>query len=231
MARGPDYHPHVIGSAGASGPVPTPTPGRRPGPTVAQAAAKRGFDVVVAAAVLLVSAPVIAVSAVAARWDTGASGLFRQQRIGRFGRPFRIYKIRTMRASAAITTTTTVCGDPRVTRLGGVLRRFKIDELPQLLNVLRGEMSLVGPRPDVAGYADLLAGPDRIVLAVRPGITGPASLAYRDEANLLAAVEDPERHNREVIWPDKVRINAEYVRNYRFRDDLRYLWRTLAAGR
>jgi lipopolysaccharide/colanic/teichoic acid biosynthesis glycosyltransferase len=107
-------------------------------------------------------------------------------------------------------------------------RRTKIDELPQLFNVLWGDMSFVGPRPDVPGFADRLEGVDRIILSVRPGITGPASLKYRDEEALLASQEDPERYNREVIWPDKVRINLDYVKHWSFAGDIGYILKTVA---
>ncbi|MGM0760450.1 MAG: sugar transferase, partial [Thermodesulfobacteriota bacterium] len=103
----------------------------------------------------------------------------------------------------------------------------KIDALPQLINALKGDMSFVGPRPDVPGYADLLEGEDRVILSVRPGITGPATLHYRDEEALLAEQDDPEAYNRDVIWPDKVRLNREYVENWSFRKDLQYIWQTV----
>lgn len=194
--------------------------------TPAQAALKRALDVGAAAIALACLWPVIALAIFLARRDTGASGLFRQQRIGRNGKPFTVVKIRTMRAIAG--TTITTGDDPRLTPLGARLRRSKIDELPQLWNVLKGEMSLVGPRPDVAGYADRLTGEDRIVLKLRPGITGPATLKYRNEEELLAAQADPQTYNDQVIWPDKVAINRSYYLNYRLRDDLRYIWQTLA---
>ena len=111
-------------------------------------------------------------------------------------------KIRTMNSVGG--TTVTTANDTRITRSGALMRRLKIDELPQLINVLRGEMSLVGPRPDVPGFADLLIGDDRVVLTVRPGITGPAAIEYRHEEEILARVADPEGYNRDVIWPDKV---------------------------
>jgi lipopolysaccharide/colanic/teichoic acid biosynthesis glycosyltransferase len=111
--------------------------------------------------------------------------------------------------------------------MGRILRRTKIDELPQLWNVLKGDMSFVGPRPDVSGFADKLMGVERAVLSVRPGITGPASLKYSDEEVLLAKVEDPEVYNREVIWPDKVRINLMYIKNWSLVGDLRYLLQTI----
>ena len=121
--------------------------------------------------------------------------------------------------------------DARVTPAGRFFRRSKIDELPQLFNVLAGSMSFVGPRPDTPGFADALEGEDRIVLAVRPGITGPATLKYRNEESLLAAQPDPERFNREVIYPDKVRLNRRYVECYRFSEDLRLLALTFFTRR
>jgi lipopolysaccharide/colanic/teichoic acid biosynthesis glycosyltransferase len=116
-----------------------------------------------------------------------------------------------------------------VTRIGRILRKSKIDELPQLLNVLAGQMSFVGPRPDVPGFADRLQGEERLLLSVRPGITGPASLAYRDEEALLAAQSDPEAFNREVIYPDKVQLNLKYIRNYRLWTDLECIARSVAS--
>jgi len=123
-----------------------------------------------------------------------------------------------------------VNGDDRVTHLGRLLRRYKLDELPELWNVLKGEMSLVGPRPDVPGYADRLAGSDREVLRLKPGITGPATLKYANEEHILAAAPDPKRFNDEVIFPDKVRINLEYMRNWSLVEDIRILWRTVFRG-
>lgn len=198
---------------------------RPPGLTPRQRALKRGFDLVVASALLLVTWPVMVLAWIVASFDTRANGLFRQTRIGRDGQPFRVLKIRTMRR-ASVGSTVTTAGDARITRSGTVLRRFKVDELPQLVNVLRGEMSLVGPRPDVPGFADLLTGDDRVVASVRPGITGPAALAYRAEEQLLARVADPERYNREVLWPDKVRMNREYVERWSLGLDVACLVRT-----
>ena len=123
----------------------------------------------------------------------------------------------------------TRAGDLRITRSGRVMRKLKIDELPQLVNVLLGQMSLVGPRPDVPGYADVLTGDDRLMLSVRPGITGPATLAYRHEEELLASVPDPETYNREVLWPDKVRLNCAYVLDWSFAKDLGYLLATASS--
>jgi lipopolysaccharide/colanic/teichoic acid biosynthesis glycosyltransferase len=120
-----------------------------------------------------------------------------------------------------------VAGDARITPLGEKLRRYKLDELPELWNVLIGDMSFVGPRPDVPGYADALTGDDREVLKLRPGITGPASLKYRNEEELLAKVEDPQRYNDEVIFPDKVRLNRYYLHHYSFWMDLKMIFATV----
>ena len=193
----------------------------------AQRFTKRAFDLALAVPGLVASAPVIAIAAMLARRDTGASGIFRQQRIGRHGRPFTVYKIRTMRAVEG--TSVTTAGDARITPLGAKLRQWKIDELPQLWNVVKGEMSFVGPRPDVAGFADMLEGDDREVLKLRPGITGPATLKYRNEEQLLAAAEDPEAYNREVIWPDKVAINRDYLANYSLARDIALIWQTVTG--
>lgn len=149
----------------------------------------------------------------------GGPALFRQTRIGRHGKPFTIYKFRTMTVGHG-GSSVSVAGESRITPLGAVLRRYKIDELPELWNVLIGDMSFVGPRPDVPGYADRLLGDDREMLELRPGITGPASLKYRNEEELLAAVDNPQEYNDTVIYPDKVRINRYYLHNYSFVKDI-----------
>lgn len=197
------------------------------GLSTAQAAAKRLFDVTVAAVVLLAAFWLIALAWAAASVDTRANGFFTQQRVGRHGRRFRVIKLRTMRRDPAVTTSVTTSADTRITHLGRFFRKTKLDELPQFINVLVGDMSLVGPRPDVAGYADRLTGRDRIILTVRPGITGPATLKYRDEESLLAEQPDPRRYNDEVIFPDKVKINREYVENWSFTKDIRYIVETV----
>ncbi|MDE5669797.1 MAG: sugar transferase [Duncaniella sp.] len=156
----------------------------------------------------------------------GGPVLFRQQRVGRGGRLFTLVKFRTMLPSSP-GSTVSVAGDPRITPLGATLRRLKLDELPELWNVLRGDMSLVGPRPDVPGYADRLTGDDRRVLSLRPGITGPATLKYRNEEQLLASQPDPQHYNDSVIFPDKVRINLDYLDNRSFSGDLRIILQTL----
>jgi lipopolysaccharide/colanic/teichoic acid biosynthesis glycosyltransferase len=192
-----------------------------------QRALKRGLDLVVAVVGLVALGWLVLLGWLAASLDTRANGFFTQTRIGRHGRPFRIVKLRTMRDDPGRTTTVTTAGDPRITPLGRLLRRTKLDELPQLWNVLVGDMSLVGPRPDVPGFADRLQDGDRIVLTLRPGITGPATVKYADEEALLASVPDPERYNAEVLFPDKVRLNRAYLDDWSLVGDLRWLWRTI----
>lgn len=200
------------------------------GLTQTQAFAKRTFDLLGASLGLALTFWIILPAWLAASLDTRKNGLFTQDRIGRHGRIFKVIKIRTMRDVPGIETTVTTGEDLRITTLGRFWRRTKIDELPQLINVFKGDMSFVGPRPDVPGYADKLQGEDRLVLSVRPGITGPATLKYRDEEQLLAGVNDSVRYNNEVVWPDKVRINREYIRNWTFGGDLYYLWLTLRGN-
>lgn len=196
--------------------------------TARQAILKRLFDVLASALGLALLWPLIAVTWVLAAYDTGASGFFRQDRVGRGGRIFKVVKLRTMYPIAGTTVTTAT--DQRISRLGAVFRRWKLDELPQLWNVLLGDMSFVGPRPDVPGFLDRLQGEDRAILTLRPGITGPATLKYRNEETILAAVEDPESFNASKIWPDKVRLNLAYLRNWSFRQDLYYIWLTVRGA-
>ncbi|ODS23380.1 sugar transferase [Candidatus Endobugula sertula] len=190
---------------------------------------KRLFDFSSAFLGLLLVWPIILIAALLSSFDTKANGFFIQKRVGRNGKIFHLLKIRTMRIDTANTSTVTTRSDARITRLGTWFRRFKIDELPQLVNVLLGHMSLVGPRPDVPGYADQLIGSDRIILSIRPGITGPASLKYVNEEELLNTQDNPEKYNNEVIWPDKVTINKEYIMHYSFIDDIKYIIKTLRA--
>lgn len=192
---------------------------------------KRGFDVLLAIVGLSITWWIIALAYIAASIDTRQGGFFLQNRIGRNGRPFKIIKIRTMRALPPVQTSVTCAGDPRVTRLGHFFRRTRIDELPQLINVLLGQMSIVGPRPDVPGFADQLRGSDRTILTVRPGITGPATMKFRREEEILAAQPDPERYNREVIFPEKVKLNRAYVESYSFWVDLKWIVKTILAIR
>jgi lipopolysaccharide/colanic/teichoic acid biosynthesis glycosyltransferase len=192
---------------------------------------KRGFDVLGAAIGLLTTGWFIVITWLLATLDTRQNGFFMQARVGKDGKLFNVIKIRTMRSMEGIQTNVTCATDPRITRLGSFLRQWKIDELPQLWNVLIGRMSFVGPRPDVPGFADKLTEEDRIILSIRPGITGPATLKYRDEEDLLARQTDPDCYNDEVIWPDKVRLNLEYVRQYSFWKDLGYIWQTIKGNR
>ena len=156
----------------------------------------------------------------------GGPAIFMQTRIGRHGKPFTMYKFRTMTVNHG-GSSVSVAGESRITPLGAVLRRYKIDELPELWNVLKGDMSFVGPRPDVPGYADALQGDDREVLLLRPGITGPASLKYRNEEEILATVPNPQQYNDTVIFPDKVRINRYYLHNYSFITDIKMIFCTV----
>ena len=189
---------------------------------------KRTFDLVFAGFGLLVTWWLIAICWAVAAVETRSNGFFIQTRIGRFGKPFNIVKIKTMHNhNRAKRTSVSTKGMSDITRSGEFFRRFKLDELPQLWNVLIGDMSFVGPRPDVPGFADNLTGEDRQILELRPGITGPASLTFRDEEILLATVDNPEEYNVTVIWPEKVRINLEYYRTHNFVKDLGYLFRTI----
>lgn len=197
------------------------------GLTLSQRIVKRSFDLGMSLFGLLLCGWLVLLCFALASIDTRQNGFFSQARVGRNGKTFRILKIRSMRPVKDVTTTVTQKHDPRITWLGSQFRRFKLDELPQLWNVLLGDMSFVGPRPDVPGFADKLEGEDRIVLSIRPGITGPASLRFKDEESLLAEQEDPEAYNRDVIFPEKVRINKEYIRNYSFRKDLGYIFTTI----
>ena len=148
--------------------------------------------------------------------------IFRQQRVGKDGRLFTMYKFRTMTTRHG-GSSISVAGEARITPLGKVLRKYKLDELPELWNVLLADMSFVGPRPDVPGYADCLQGENRNILRLRPGITGPASLKYRNEEQLLAQVDNPQKYNDEVIFPDKVRLNLYYLYHWSFLGDLKMI--------
>lgn len=189
------------------------------------------FDRGMALVGLAVLWPVLAVVAVLVKVKMpGGPVIFRQNRVGRGGRLFTMYKFRSMTVGHG-GSSVSVAGESRITPLGAVLRRYKLDELPELWNVLIGDMSFVGPRPDVPGYTDRLQGADREILKLRPGITGPASLKYRDEEELLAAQPDPQRYNDEVIFPDKVRINLYYYHHYSFIKDIEMIFCTVLGRR
>lgn len=185
------------------------------------------FDRLMALIGLLVLWPVLLVVAVLIRVQMpGGPVIFKQKRVGRNGKLFTMYKFRSMTVGHG-GSSVSVAGESRITPLGAKLRHYKLDELPELWNVLTGDMSFVGPRPDVPGYADQLVGDDREVLKLRPGITGPASLKYRDEEDLLALQPDPQKYNDEVIFPDKVRINLYYLHHYSFVKDIEMIFCTV----
>lgn len=193
--------------------------------------AKWLFDRIMSLVGLIILSPVLLVVAILIRVKMpGGPVLFKQKRVGKEGKLFTMVKFRSMSVAHG-GSSVSVAGESRITPLGAKLRKYKLDELPELWNVFIGDMSFVGPRPDVPGYADKLVGEDRVILKLRPGITGPASLKYRDEETLLATVEDPIRYNDEVIFPDKVRINKEYYYNWSFWLDMRYIVRTVCGSR
>ncbi|MGP1578942.1 sugar transferase [Porphyromonas endodontalis] len=185
------------------------------------------FDRVIALIGLIVLLPVFLVVGILIKIKMPDGPiLFRQKRVGKGGRIFTMVKFRSMVVSHS-GSSVSVAGESRIPPLGAKLRKYKLDELPELWNVLIGDMSFVGPRPDVPGFADKLVGEEREILQLRPGITGPASLKYRNEEEILASVDDPIRYNAEVIYPDKVRINLDYLRHWSFARDLKYIVQTL----
>mgnify|MGYP000084186744 FL=1 len=190
---------------------------------------KRGFDIVVSFLGLTFSWWLIFIAWIVATFETKSNGFFIQKRVGKDGKIFNVIKIKTMKKVEGVDTTITSSNDVRITKSGKFFRDTKIDELPQLINVLIGDMSFVGPRPDVPGYADKLEGEDRIVLSIRPGITGPASLKYKNEEEILASQNDPKWYNDKVIWPDKVRINKEYIKNWALKTDIEYIIKTVTG--
>ncbi len=189
------------------------------------------FDRIVSLLGLVCLSPLLLIVAILIKVKMpGGPVLFTQQRVGRQGSLFTIYKFRSMVVDHG-GSSVSVAGESRITPLGATLRKYKLDELPELWNVLIGDMSFVGPRPDVPGYADRLTGDDREVLQLRPGITGPASLKYRHEEELLAAVDNPQQYNDEVIFPDKVRLNRHYLHNYSFWTDIKIILATVTGSK
>jgi lipopolysaccharide/colanic/teichoic acid biosynthesis glycosyltransferase len=189
---------------------------------------KRCCDVLFAACGLLLLSPVLLVCAVLVKISSAGPVIFSQERVGRGGRRFRMVKFRSMCVDAERKgSDITARGDPRITDVGRFLRRTKLDELPQLWNVLKGDMSLVGPRPEVPQYVQLYDAQQRKVLDVRPGITDPATIVYRHEEEVLAAADDPQRHYREVVMPAKLRMNLAYLQNISFGSDVRVIFQTL----
>jgi lipopolysaccharide/colanic/teichoic acid biosynthesis glycosyltransferase len=189
---------------------------------------KRALDVLLSACGLLLLSPLMAVVAALVVFDSGGPILFRQERVGRRFRSFTIFKFRTMRVGAAAAGPAISVGeDPRVTRIGRTLRRTKIDELPQLLNVLKGDMSLVGPRPELREFVERFPEDYAVILEARPGLTDLASIKYRDEAALLASAVDPEAEYVGTILPDKIRLSREYVLRSSLSFDLALLFKTV----
>jgi lipopolysaccharide/colanic/teichoic acid biosynthesis glycosyltransferase len=181
---------------------------------------KRGFDIVFALLILLFFFWVVIVFWMMAVFDTRTNGVFIQERIGQFGKKIKIYKLRTIR-------NTSVFKGEAISKTGGFLRKYKLDELPQFINVLKGEMSVVGPRPDLPGYYDLLEGEDRKILELKPGMTTEASIKYFKEEQLLGKQEESQRYNDTVIFPDKVKMNLSYYTNQSFYGDIKIILKTL----
>lgn len=189
---------------------------------------KRLFDIVASGLGLLVLSPLFLIVAVWIKLDSPGPVFFRQVRVGRFNKDFRIFKFRTMRVGSDKGSQITIGGrDPRVTRAGYWLRRFKIDELPQLINVFIGDMSLVGPRPEVRHYVDMYTPEQMHVLDVRPGITDAASIMFRNESEFLEQADDPEKHYIEVLMPKKLELYLQYVNNHSLMGDIRLILKTL----
>ncbi|RUA11756.1 MAG: sugar transferase [Flavobacteriia bacterium] len=200
---------------------------RNEGLNVKQKFIKRSFDIIFSIIGLAFFGIPIILLILLATFSTGKFGLFKQERIGKDTEVFNMYKIRSMKREEGSDISITVAGDKRITRFGKFLRKFKLDELPQLFNVLIGDMSFVGPRPDIKGYADRLQGEDRIILTVNPGITGPATIRFKNEEQILARQQDPKKYNDQVIWPEKVRINIQYIENWTLWKDIKYIFKTI----
>lgn len=191
---------------------------------------KRLFDIISSGCGLIVLSPIFIVIAIWVKLDSKGPVFYRQIRVGKDNKDFRLFKFRSMKIGADRQGLITVGGrDPRVTRSGYYIRKYKLDELPQLINVFIGDMSVVGPRPEVRKYVDLYTPGQMRVLSVRPGITDLASIRYRNENELLETVDDPETYYREVIMQDKLKINLEYVDNRSFWGDIKLIFATLYA--
>ena len=189
---------------------------------------KRLFDFIASGVGLAFSLPIIIVSVLLVMAIYKENGFFTQTRVGKNGKEFKIIKIKSMSSKINYETTVTTTYDPRITKLGKIFRKTKIDELPQLINVFKGDMSFVGPRPDVKELVNTIPPEIKeVFLSVRPGITGPATIKYRNEEEILASVENPQQYNDDVIFPDKVDINLVYIRNYNFFKDIGFILKTV----
>ena len=192
-----------------------------------QEISKRLFDISLGMVGLIIFLLPMIFFIIIATFSTKSFGIFSQNRVGKNAKLFKLYKIKSMRVNDS-TNHITTANDLRVTKFGKFLRKSKMDELPQILNVLIGDMSFVGPRPDVEGYADKLVGDDKIILSVKPGITGPATIKFNNEEELLAQQENPTKYNDEVIWPQKVVLNKIYVKEWSRLNDITYLFLTIS---
>ena len=189
--------------------------------------AKRIFDIFFSIIGLFFFSPCFLLVSILIKVDSKGPVFFLQNRVGRNGVLFKIIKFRSMITDQNYNSTITTANDNRITTIGKIIRKLKIDELPELLNILIGNMSFVGPRPDVPGYADLLEGEDRLILKLKPGITSLASLKYINEEVILASVEDPIKYNKEVIFPDKVKLNLNYYYNHNIWIDIKVIFATI----
>lgn len=188
---------------------------------------KRLFDIVMSGLGLLVLSPIFLIIAIWIKLDSKGPVFYRQVRVGRYNKDFRIFKFRSMRVGADKGSLVTIGGhDPRITRSGYFIRKFKLDELPQLINVFAGDMSLVGPRPEVRHYVDYWTPEQMHVLDVRPGITDPASIKFRNENELMEKAEDPEKYYIEVIMQEKIKLYLEYVEHHSFFGDIGLIFKT-----
>jgi lipopolysaccharide/colanic/teichoic acid biosynthesis glycosyltransferase len=191
---------------------------------------KRGFDIVASFVSLILLSPVFLAVAILIKVYMPGPIIFRQERTGRYGAPFIIYKFRTMIINHR-GNTVSIKGESRITPLGEKLRKYKLDEFPELWNILIGDMSFVGPRPDVAEYTRRLIGDEKKILDLRPGLTSQASIKYANEEELLASITDPQKYFDETIWPDKVRINLKYYYSRSFFGDILIILKTLLRER
>ncbi|MDM1556699.1 MULTISPECIES: sugar transferase [Chryseobacterium] len=174
------------------------------------------FDFILAVMMIIFLMPLLIILFIIVSIDTSSNGIFFQKRIGQHGKAFTIFKFKTIHGKKR-----------SCSKVGQTLRKFKLDELPQLFNILKGDMSFVGPRPDIEGYYDKLRGTDRKVLHLKPGLTCEASIVYRDEENILKMQEDPLKYNDEILFPHKVSMNLNYLENISFRNDIKILFKTL----
>lgn len=197
------------------------------GLTQTQKTVKRIFDIVLSLLILCATFWIICILFIVSTIDTKKNGFFIQERVGQYEKVFKIIKIRTMKFAPNNTVNATARNDSRITPIGKLLRISKLDELPEVINVLLGQMSFVGPRPEVPGYANKLHGNNRVILLLKPGITGPATLKYKDEETLLAKQNNPQEYNDRFIYPDKVKINLEYSQTYSFTKDMHYIFKTI----